>query len=146
MTVSEEFFTNTIKEMQTWSNSLIILESAADSLLLRIHGQPAISMPPEKPEAAGLEGFGSIFVLKEKGSAGQAFVDRIARHLQKIKWNGETFVADILSYYDDLADMFLENPAIFRKRIKGIIGHVEPLVFTYDNMPRQSSLVGRNGQ
>lgn len=117
-------------EQARQAKELILVEGESDPWTLWHHGFPAMGLPGAKTaktlEERYLDGIERLYVWREPGQGGDAFIDLVARRLKTIGWKG---AAKVLSHPDakDPSALHVRNPEAFPAEFRKLLNVAGPL-------------------
>jgi hypothetical protein len=121
---------------------LVVVEGESDSWTLWNSGLPALGLPGASAaktlRSEHIEGFQSVYVIREPGQGGAAFVKGVAERLPQIGFTGEAYEVPFEQYKDPSA-LYCDDPERFQERLLAALNHVVPLVCTAETQRDRAS-------
>lgn len=107
--------------------SLIVVEGESDTWALHYNGFPALGLPGKSTDRTllprHLEGVTTVFVSRENdGGHGDEFVDRVARRLVTLGYEGAARTLVMPDGIKDPSDLHVADPAAFVPRFREALG------------------------
>jgi hypothetical protein len=110
---------------------LILVEGESDCWALWHHGLPALGIPGSNAQAvvkpSHLNGVETLYLVREPGQSGDAFVPGMVRRLAAIEWAGKAFELCMPDGLKDPADLHCAGSDEFLGRMQAAIQASTPL-------------------